>query len=59
MPFLMQPEDAARIFATAIEKKKAWEIAPRPYLYLYPILQMLPRSLFDLILSRTYRTIRG
>jgi short-subunit dehydrogenase len=59
MPFLMQPEDAARIFVTAIEKKKAWEIAPRPYLYLYPILQMLPRALFDFILSRTYRTIRG
>ncbi len=59
MPFLMQPETAARIFVTAIEKKKAWEIAPRPYLYLYPILQMLPRTLFDFILSRTYRTIRG
>ncbi|MBU6154188.1 MAG: SDR family NAD(P)-dependent oxidoreductase [Bdellovibrionales bacterium] len=59
MPFLMQPEDAARIFATAIEKKKVWAIAPRPYFFLYPILQMLPRAWFDFILSRTYRSIRG
>jgi short-subunit dehydrogenase len=59
MPFLTTPEKAAVPFADAIEKKKAWVIAPKPYLYLYPLLQLLPRSLFDFILMRTYRSVRG
>jgi len=59
MPFLTTPEKAAIPFADALEKKKAWVIAPKPYLYLYPILQMLPRCLFDFILMRTYQTVRG
>ncbi len=59
MPFLTTPEKAAVPFADALEKKKAWVIAPKPYLYLYPVLQLLPRCLFDFILMRTYRTVRG
>ncbi|NDF13902.1 SDR family NAD(P)-dependent oxidoreductase [bacterium] len=59
MPFLTTPEKAAVPFADAIEEKKAWVIEPKPYLYLYPILQMLPRCVFDFILMRTYRSVRG
>jgi short-subunit dehydrogenase len=58
MPFITTPEKAARIFVNGIIAKKRWIVAPRPYRFLYPILQMLPRSLFDFILKRAYASIR-
>jgi short-subunit dehydrogenase len=59
MPFLMEVDDAARVFVSGVIGRKAWSIAPSPYLVIYPLIQMLPRSWFDFLMSRLYRTIRG
>ncbi len=59
MPFLMPPEKAAQRFAEGIEKRSPWIIEPAPYRWVYPVLQMLPLWLFDRLLSRMYKTIRG
>ncbi len=46
-----------------MESEGRWQLSsgdcPQTVFSLYTILQMLPRALFDFILSRTYRTIRG
>jgi len=59
MPFLTTPEKAAKVFVDGIIQKKAWVIAPRPFYLIYIILQLLPRTLFDVILGRAYKAIRG
>lgn len=59
MPFLMEVDDAARVFVSGVIAKKAWSIAPAPFRIIYPLIQMLPRSWFDFLMSRMYRTIRG
>jgi short-subunit dehydrogenase len=59
MPFLMDADQAAKIFCRGILAKKRFVVAPRPYRIIYPILQMLPRPIFDFLMSRAYRMIRG
>ena len=59
MPFLMEVDDAAKVFVSGVISKKAWSIAPAPFRIIYPLIQMLPRSWFDFLMSRLYRTIRG
>lgn len=59
MPFLMEVDDAARVFVSGVIAKRAWSIAPAPFRIIYPLIQMLPRSWFDFLMSRLYRTIRG
>jgi short-subunit dehydrogenase len=59
MPFLMEVDDAAKVFVSGVISKKAWSIAPAPFRIIYPLIQMLPRSWFDFLMSRMYRTIRG
>ena len=59
MPFLMEVDDAAKVFVSGVIAKRAWSIAPAPFRIIYPLLQMLPRSWFDTLMSRMYRTIRG
>jgi short-subunit dehydrogenase len=59
MPFLMEVDDAARVFVSGVIGKRAWSIAPAPFRIIYPMIQMLPRSWFDFLMSRLYRTIRG
>ena len=59
MPFLMEVDDAARVFVSGVITKRAWSIAPAPFRIIYPLIQMLPRSWFDFLMSRLYRTIRG
>ncbi len=59
MPFLMEVDDAARVFVSGVVGKRAWSIAPAPFRIIYPLIQMLPRSWFDALMSRMYRTIRG
>lgn len=59
MPFLMEVDDAARVFVSGVIGKRAWSIAPAPFRIIYPLIQMLPRSWFDFLMSKLYRTIRG
>ncbi len=59
MPFLMKADRAAKIFVDGILKRKRFVVAPRPYRFIYPILQMLPRALFDRIMRIMYKRIRG
>ncbi|NDG83413.1 MAG: SDR family NAD(P)-dependent oxidoreductase [Proteobacteria bacterium] len=59
MPFLMQPEAAAVRFADGIEKRKPFIVAPRPFRLFYLLIQLMPRPVFDFVLRRTYRMIRG
>jgi short-subunit dehydrogenase len=59
MPFLMEPEDAARVFVSGVIRGRSWSIAPAPFRVIYPVIQMLPRSWFDFLMTRLYRTIRG
>lgn len=59
MPFLMQPDRAAKVFVDGILKRKSFVVAPRPWRIIYPLLQMLPRSLFDYMARRSYKRIRG
>ena len=59
MPFLMEPIEAAQVFCRGIQQKRRFVVAPFPYRILYPVLQMLPRSIFDYVMTRAYRMIRG
>ena len=59
MPFLSTPEKAAKVFVDGIIAKKKWLIFPRFYGFIYPVLQMLPRGLFDFIMKKAYASIRG
>jgi short-subunit dehydrogenase len=59
MPFLMQPSQAAEIFVDGILKGRPFVVAPKIWGPLYPILQMIPRWIFDWAATRSYKTIRG
>lgn len=59
MPFLTTPKKAAKVFVNGVIKKKAWVIAPKPYRFIYPVIQMLPRSIFDFLMTKMYKSIRG
>jgi short-subunit dehydrogenase len=59
MPFLMESAEAAKVFCSGVLKRKRFVVAPLPYRFIYPVLQMLPRSVFDFIMKRAYRMIRG
>jgi len=59
MPFLMNADQAARRFCSGILKRKRFVVAPLPYRFVYPVLQMLPRPIFDFLMIRAYKMIRG
>jgi short-subunit dehydrogenase len=59
MPFLMDSEVAAKRFCAGILNRKRFVVAPLPYRFIYPVLQMLPRGLFDFLMARAYQMIRG
>lgn len=59
MPFLMKSSVAARIFCRGVLHQRRFIVAPYPYRLIYPILQMMPRPIFDFIMSRAYKMIRG
>lgn len=59
MPLLMRPDQAAKVFVDGILARKSFVVAPKPWRWIYPILQMLPRSLFDWVAAKSYRSIRG
>jgi short-subunit dehydrogenase len=58
MPFLAQPDEAAKIFVDGILKRKVFIVAPRPYRLIYPVLQMMPRSIFGYVMGKIYKSIR-
>lgn len=47
MPFLMQPDDAARRIARAIKRRRAFCVVPWPMAVAARVLRVLPRPLFD------------
>jgi short-subunit dehydrogenase len=59
MPMLMQPDRAARIFVDGILARKAFVVAPRPWRVIYPLLQSVPRGIFDYLATKMYARIRG
>ena len=59
MPFLDTAERAAKVFVSGIIRQKRFVVAPLPYRFIYPVLQMLPRSVFDWLMSKAYQSIRG
>jgi short-subunit dehydrogenase len=52
MPFLMTPEKAARIIACGILKRKPHIAFPWPTHMAMRILQLLPASLYDFLMTR-------
>ena len=59
MPFLMNVDEAAKQFGKQILDRKKLIIAPKPYRIIYPILKLLPISIFDWVMRRMYKKIRG
>ena len=58
MPFIGTPEKSAKVFVNAILKKKAWVAYPVPFRFLYPIMVMVPRCIFDPIARKLYSDIK-
>ncbi|MBS1959667.1 MAG: SDR family NAD(P)-dependent oxidoreductase [Bdellovibrionales bacterium] len=59
MPLLAKPGDAAVVFVDGILNKKRFVAAPRTWRWIYPIIKMLPRPLFESLAARSYKKIRG
>lgn len=51
MPFLMEPEEAARRVAAAIERGRTFYSFPRPTAFAVKLSQYLPNALYDRIIS--------
>jgi short-subunit dehydrogenase len=58
MPFLMQPDDAARRIARAIAARRAFCVVPWPMAIGARLLRALPRPLFDRLLQHRKRKPR-
>ncbi|HEX4886170.1 MAG TPA: SDR family oxidoreductase [Casimicrobiaceae bacterium] len=58
MPFLMQPDDAARRIAGAIERRRAFCVVPWSMAIAARLLRALPRPLFDRMLQNRKRKPR-
>jgi NAD(P)-dependent dehydrogenase (short-subunit alcohol dehydrogenase family) len=59
MPFLMDPEDAGRIFVREVLAGKKLIVAPRPYRFAISILRMIPNWLYDFLIGRFMYGVRG
>lgn len=58
MPFLMQPDAAARAIARAIARRESFYVLPRPMAIAGKVLRALPRPLYDLAFARAKRKPR-
>ncbi len=58
MPFLMQPDDAARRIARAIDRRRAFCVVPWPMALASRLLRAMPRPLFDRALRNRKRKPR-
>jgi short-subunit dehydrogenase len=58
MPFLLQPDAAARLVARAIARRKRFHVLPWPMAILGRVLKALPRPLFDRLVQGRKRKPR-
>lgn len=58
MPFLMQPDEAARLVVRAIERRKRFAVIPFGMAVLGRLLRVLPRPLFDRVVQNRKRKPR-
>jgi NAD(P)-dependent dehydrogenase (short-subunit alcohol dehydrogenase family) len=59
MPFLMEPEDAARRMADAIERRRSHLAFPRRLAFAIGVLRRMPDGLFDRFASRLTARLRS
>jgi short-subunit dehydrogenase len=59
MPFLMSVEEAAGIFARGIIDGRRQVVAPWQYAWVGPLLRNLPDALYDFMIARFVKRIRG
>jgi short-subunit dehydrogenase len=59
MPFLMQPDVAARKIAHAIDRRKRFYVLPWPMALAGRVLRVLPRPIYDRVFARAPRKPRG
>jgi len=58
MPFLLKADDAARLVARAIERRKRFYVLPWPMALVGRVLKVLPRPLFDRVVQNRKRKPR-
>lgn len=58
MPFLMEPDEAADIIVTGIEKEKKYIEFPRIMFWITKIIGMLPARLYEYFAHKQYRNMR-
>jgi short-subunit dehydrogenase len=58
MPFLLGADEAARLIAKAIERRKRFYILPWPMALFALALRLLPRPLYDAAFARAPRKAR-
>lgn len=59
MPFLMDAEDAGRIFARGVLAGKRVIVAPRPYAVAIFLMRIIPVWLFDFVIGKFMHGVRG
>lgn len=59
MPFLMDAEEAGRIFARGVLAGKRVIVAPRPYSAAIYVMRLIPVWLFDFLIGKFMRGVRG
>lgn len=59
MPFLLEPADAARRMARAIERQTAYAVIPWQMGLVGCVLKLLPRGLYDWLFARAPHKPRG
>jgi short-subunit dehydrogenase len=58
MPFMLEPQDAARRMARAIERRKRWTVIPWQMRLAGAALRVMPHTLYDYLLARAPRKPR-
>ena len=58
MPFLLKADDAARLVARAIERRKRFYVLPWPMALVGRVFRILPRPLFDRVVQNRKRKPR-
>jgi short-subunit dehydrogenase len=58
MPFLLKADDAARLVARAIERRKRFYVLPWPMALVGRVLKILPRPIFDRVVQNRKRKPR-
>lgn len=59
MPFLMDVSEAGEVFARGILRGTRHLVAPWPYAWIMRLLRVLPSALYDAVIRRSVKYIRG